>query len=78
MKNHIEAIGEFLPGGIPAVVNTHGQCASTEDTLILGTLESGEPVVRSNKTGKVFKMSWTDICSVAILAGVSVCPLETH
>ena len=51
----------------------HQQAGTAEGADVTYTLInalSGEPLVRSSKTGKEFRLSWQDIVTLAIRAGI--------
>lgn len=74
-----EAIGSFEVLGRKTVINGRGQCKTDDDVLDLGVdVDTGEPIVASKTTGKVYRLTWHDICSLAVHAGVSIKPQDAH
>lgn len=48
-----------------------GTAEDEEATYILINALTGEPLVRSTKTGKEFRLPWKDIVTLAIRAGIN-------
>lgn len=66
-----EMIGEFII--LNGHLNHYGQCKTEDDTLRMeADVVTGEPVVISERTGKAYRLTWVDICNLAMEAGVGV------
>lgn len=62
--------GEILPPGISFLRLASGTAERDGVIYTLSTSAMDSPIVRSERTGKTFHLSWSDILDMAIEAGI--------
>ena len=69
-------IGRVNPKGSMFLRNHVGEAANGKRKYEMATNMNGTPIIESKQTGKWFSLSWQDILTLAIKAGIDEMPNE--